>query len=506
MKKYELNIAPEIIETIKTKTEFTIPARSIEVVSDICEYFKSENITISKEDLINGRYAEFNIEIRNKLLVYFYWMHNRNLKANNQDFVPLRLDHQHLRIETSHENNFLRSYYFTHPTPCPMCGTRVDLKFKNLKIIEVVETECPRCKHLISSVINAKCTCTFCERVINEVQFYFNNLPQLIENTAQHELNELNKLPINNLSDKRLKWFASKYSSDLSKDEREAISFNPEDLGELYEIFGKRAQSIVQKLKEKKVVYENLELKNKDAIVFEIKKKLNCFLGFESIHSSGTGRIDFSLINLLNAKISYLKVQEERLGSSPRKFIEVVFENTSFEFVPNGEYSNGKSWARDLHKAQIKLFSSILPQYLYLNDDTFYNKTDELNPYFFNYEEIDEIPHYNENHIKRLFRSNAEKNKFHFLQNNFRNHAIMVNVRLADLIDINVIRSFYSNEELKYLQNCILDFVIYSEDGFPLKVVELQRGEHHNTEEYIIKDRLKKSAIKRIGIIYEETF
>jgi hypothetical protein len=48
--------------------------------------------------------------------------------------------------------------------------------------------------------------------------------------------------------------------------------------------------------------------------------------------------------------------------------------------------------------------------------------------------------------------------------------------------------------------------VINNLEGELLKIIELQKGEHHNSPEWIFKDNLKRSACKKCAITIEEKF
>lgn len=502
----ELELPPEIIESVKSKTEFVVPLRSEKIVKEILVYFKKLNVILSKESLLNNDYINFNSREKDKLLVYFYWMHNRNLKSIQNDFVSLKLMSQYLNLESSYENRFLREYMFTHPTPCPVCGAIVDVNFKNLKIIQISETECPICKHIIGDLVYAKCSCPDCNHLVHEVESYINSLSGKIESNVRERYIELCNYKKASLSEQKLKWFADKYSSDLSKDERESISYKPDSVKELQELLGKRSPLIISKLKEKNAIYEKMELRNIGKVIFNVKDNLTCRLKGRSSSLSFSGNIDFNAINLSSAKVKYLKIITQGWCSSKLTPVEIVFDNNSFEFIPDMANSKRRGWFKDLENAQIEFFSLILPNGFNLGEEMLFEKVEALNPFFFNTEVIEDYPTLNENSILTLFKSKVEYNKYHFLINKYRNCIIIPNVKLADLILIKTIESFYNADELRYLRNCILDFVFYSEEGLPIKVLELQRGDHHNDTEYIIKDKLKKSAVKRIGILYEETF
>lgn len=204
----ELNISTEIIESIKSKTDFTVPSRSLEIVKEILEYFATLKVELSKESLLNGDYLKLSPDEKDKLLVHFYWMHNRNKKTNESDFVSLNKIHEHLNIEPNYVNRFFRQYSYTHLMQCPSCGSLVDVNFKNLRANQIIATECHTCKHILDEVIYAKCTCKICMQLIFDVESYVNKLSENIENKVKELAAEPWDIEESELSEQKLKWFA----------------------------------------------------------------------------------------------------------------------------------------------------------------------------------------------------------------------------------------------------------------------------------------------------------
>lgn len=502
----ELKIDSDTMRSIQSRTEYNI-LQSIEIVSEIMEYFSEKEISLNREALINGNYLELSADDKDKIIVYFYWMHNRGKKTAEPGFVSLKLIHKYLDIRDSYENRYLREYIFTHTYPCPNCREAIKVKFKNLKIPEVVQTECPVCHHTLGNVISAGCSCESCRELISAVESYITNIPKQVELEVQTRYDEPIPPKAPPLSENRLRWFADKNSSDLTKDEREIISYQPVDVKELRDIAGTKAYTIVSKLKEKKVIYERYTLRKQEDVLSEIKKQISIRLNYTV--GSGYSKISsYSNLNLYECDLSKAKVKYMLVKTNSYRgetHLEIVFENDSFQFNPgNFNSSQRDRYPRD--KINVELYSMTLPQTFTFTSEAFYETSEVLNPYFFNLESIDGHPFYNEELVRPLFKSKVENNKYHFLRNKYRDSIIMVNVRLADVIDIKSLVPYYTEEELGYLRNCILDYVFYTKDGYPVEVLELQRGDHHNDDKYILKDKLKKSAVMMVGLGYKETF
>lgn len=501
----ELKIDSDTLQSIQSRTEYNIPLHSLEIVNEIVKYFSKNEISLNKEALISGNYLEFSAEDKDKIIVYFYWMHNKGKKSMEHDYVSLKLIHKYLDIKESYENRHLREFIFTHTYRCPSCNEALKVKFKNLKIPEVVQTECPVCHHILGSAIYAECSCKSCKEIINKIESYVTSIPKKIEQNLQIMYDEPVPPKTPPLSENRLQWYADKNSSDLTKDEREVISYQPLDVKELKEMLGAKAYVIVSKLKEKKVIYELYTLRKREDVLSEIKKQINIRLNYTE--GSGYSK-SYSNSNLFDCDLSKAKVKHmivKTTNYSGETYLEIVFENDSFQFNPE-KFNSSQRDRYPMDNINVELYSLTLPQNYKFTSDAFYETTEALNPYFFNFESIEEHPFYNEEIVRPLFKSKVENNKYHFLRNIYRDSIIMVNVRLADVIDIKSLVPFYTDEELKYLRNCILDFVFYTKEGYPIEVLELQRGEHHNKDEYIIKDKLKKSAVTRAGLGYKEAF
>jgi len=480
-------IDTKLVELIKKTIDISVEFQLDEVVSDVKSKLKKDDIQIGKDLLLNDEYKYLEKTTRERLLIYFYWLFNQNAKQNTESFISMPLLRKHLNFKQGQEQKILNNFSFFYPFICTNCGKITKLRFRNLKNIEFVKTNCKYCNHIIDRKVHSECKCNTCKELISDIEYYFNSLPNRVENYIRQEWSKYkHENSIRNYSNERLKWYADNYSSDLSKTERKIISFRPNDINELKEILNKKEYNIViSKLKDKKVIFEKKELKSFEQIYKEI---LNLF-DLYCLGRRNQKKIDFYNINLSELKVSCVNIVDSRLS--------VCFDSNSIKF---------KSPQNSQINSDFIAILRFIPDISDLQFINFLNCKMELNPYYFEQTDIDIYPAYNKSDVKNLFNSNVERNLYESLYHQYRNCIIMVNVRLSDLIELKSIESFYEKDELKYLNNCIVDFVLYSKGGSPLKIIELQRGKHHDENDYIYKDKLKKTAIMRIGIKYKEVY
>ena len=64
----------------------------------------------------------------------------------------------------------------------------------------------------------------------------------------------------------------------------------------------------------------------------------------------------------------------------------------------------------------------------------------------------------------------------------------------------------FDADDRTYLFNCEVDFAVYDSEGTILFVEEMQRGDHHDTAEWMRKDALKRAALGLAGIPFRESF
>ena len=92
------------------------------------------------------------------------------------------------------------------------------------------------------------------------------------------------------------------------------------------------------------------------------------------------------------------------------------------------------------------------------------------------------------------------------MKNKYKRFVVFPNYKADSIINIKTIKNALLEEEYEYLRKCYFDFIICDLEGNVLKVIELQRGKHHNEKEWIEKDNMKRRICEVAGIEFEEIF
>ncbi len=493
------NYDTNLLKKAKSITNLEYISDYNSVIEDALIYLKSIGIEPTVQDLNNHKYSSLGKEAKKYLIAYFYLAFNRMDKQHTDSFVAIKHICSGLNIKQSEFENTIRSYKYKGTLQCPVCNENITVKIKGFRTKFSVNEyytekrkqnskkiiECNGCGHLISNYIESSCSCSICKEIISKTELFFREIKKNIEAIIPKYLGKDTELP----SDERQEWYAKNLSSDLNGSERKAISFNPKNFEELKEIFKDNTE--IYYLKEsfiqKKIAFLVRKMKSKEDIINGIMKDFY----FNYSTTSGGGYNNFLELDLTKLMVDYIRVDNERdsfcIGFDPNK-IEVdagVYEDTG---------------------TKIKVKSIELSGFPHLSDDNFYDTKIELNPYFFNQMKIKERHISNVQFVKNIFKSPYEKNQYEFLRVKYPENIIIPNIRLLDFVDTQMLGDFFNKNDLKYISWCICDFVLFSLDGIPLHVIELQRGKHHNTKEYIKKDNLKKKAIEYAGLSYEEIF
>lgn len=400
----------------------------------------------------------------------------------NKDIIKECTDN----IDSGHVNLKFRltvplGYYIT----CPSCNEkhRVDFLTPSFKLTGA----CSNCSHYIYSsrklgstpgssfdytVYN--CNCNGCksrrERLKKDLESIKENWVN--ESTTQlhglaQALNDAKKIDISDITEKQLKNYYLINKNNLDKTTREILSMEPQNYEEVVEIIEQMVESkfynnrdkILKSLIDTKVIYKKPIKETKTVSL----NKFNAFLHntIEYVTDDFARQLVFILFGFIKNKVFLTGCNVGNSGN-----IQYAIEGVA-----------------DLCDS---------PTYEYA-----------LNPYFLR-ENI------KKEHLKtskhNILKSNAELCTLNDLILRYPDYLILPNYPLSQMIEINNFKDFFEKSELKYLKYCVYDFVIIDKDGYVAKVVECQKGKHHNDKEWIKKDYLKRKILELSKIDFEEVF
>ena len=238
MELKNLAIDAEIIESFNMLTTIDVSFQKEIPESAAVTKLKDNGINYSLNSLLDIEHLDSNLEIKDALIVYFYLNNVKGKSKNDSESISQRLLQERLGVKQSYLYQILKEYEYKHPISCPCCNTVNIVNFSNLKEPEIYGfTECSSCGHLIGRFIKSICKCRNCVNLISSFNKYINNLSSNFDNIITPIIEALrNELKTTEYSQDRMKWYADKYSSDLSKTEREVISFKPCSIDELRDI------------------------------------------------------------------------------------------------------------------------------------------------------------------------------------------------------------------------------------------------------------------------------
>lgn len=368
---------------------------------------------------------------------------------------------------------------------CPVCRKKHSIKKINNDFTYDIGDSCSGCGHTIQhlglyyeedifSVRNTTktykqkiltlCTCKTCSSIKADYLEKLNSLKeQWLDSSVRKVFDYLNQhnIPSNScFTDKELNNYYKINRNNLSKTSRLILSMKPESYSELETIVSQltenefyskiTARDIIDRLKKEKVVLSSIAVAGSDGNIESCRKIVLDFIeSFTENYCSLIWDMEYTL--------------------------------DKYNWYDDGTINYGMYFLHDIHT---EVFS--------------------LNKYFINPEiqEVEAIP------LKKynILKSEAESCEFEYLKKQYPDYTIIPNYPLSQIVDVSILSSYFGKKDLTYLRYCILDFIIIDNDGYVVKVVEVQKGSHHDTEEWIMKDRLKREAIEQLGIFFEETF
>ena len=138
--------------------------------------------------------------------------------------------------------------------------------------------------------------------------------------------------------------------------------------------------------------------------------------------------------------------------------------------------------------------------------ETFNTEKYIINKYFFQYDNKLKI-NVVEKHVNNIFQSDAEKSMYLDLKNKYPDSIILINIKIKEILKISKVENQLNDSELEYLySDASFNFLLCDLEGKAIKVVQVQRGIHHNEKKWIWRDSVKEKVSKLCGIEYEEVF
>lgn len=363
--------------------------------------------------------------------------------------------------------------------PCANCKTLINVTITYLGSSNYSESvlHCPNCNHEFLFEVNNRqrencgrnnyyvrkvnmtyCTCNSCVEWRNFLTTYIcNNIKQFKEDLFSYIFNsEIEIAP--NLS---LEQLFNIHKNSLTKTENELLSLCPKSFEEINMLINEMNSRYQKKVSKYKIIDNLLS----HGIIY---KKIN------------KTSLNEYIINYTN---SYTKLVELINSNSISQLCYSVMRLKSTEIPP--PYSiDYMTLDKKLHDIDICSID--------IGNITDYH----LNEYYFKTDSSLVIS----SRKYSIFNSKAELTLFNHLCRQYPNYIICPNVLLKVFTDIDELSSLFLSVELKYLKSCIIDFVIADIDGYVVKCIELQKGDHHNNKDWIYKDSLKRKCFKILGI------
>ncbi|MBU5485986.1 hypothetical protein KQI86_16820 [Clostridium sp. MSJ-11] len=491
-KEYFNNIVEENIKTIKS--ELFIDSK--EIIEEIIQVIPILNSTPTKEINPNFQYLDDNI--KNKIVSYIYWKYkneNSSEKANIQNLKRL------LGLKKGKEEYIIPVKY---RIKCPKCDGDGIIYIYNYEL-DCTKYECLTCSHKeerdsydYNYGILLKCCCKNCmdikERLYHAIKF---NLKNLVDEIKCRFIDEYFKLEDSTTpSIQRMKDDFKAYSSILTKDEDEILSFNPKTINEVVKIIKQI------KIRDSKYSRRNIALQEflEHGVIYHTKSKLN-----ENQISAILNEI------IINKFLSFRINNNNKLDINDK----IKFLNELYDYLERASFDDFYK----IYKGEISFkigdiyidYENIICCHRYLNielNNNYFIEDFVMNTYYTKKEIINSSNELliKNKIIKSIFKSRAEITRNIISRNTNDGRFVLPNYEMNKLINLECIKQLLSEKEYKYLKGCEVDFFICDMEGYILKAIEVQKGEHHNESEWIWKDNCKKKVFRILGIEFEEYY
>lgn len=426
-----------------------------------------------------------------KILDYIYWQYK---DKNN----PIKINIGEIKKILKYKiGGYIRPIKFK--AKCNVCNGEGIFYVYSYTDKSRVKFECKQCGHIIKAeqdtIFPGICECSKCkENAINAFLIIKNNFNILIQKLQNKVLDEYKKIEITQSpDDKEMLLDYEMFRSNFDKDIQEVFRYKPKNITDLETIINKLDERngmyyskthkrykdmIINKLKKVKVIYE-VQYKNDINIIEDMILENTTRLFYDN---NLQVNIVSSILEFLNNCKDYEEFCKvvKWYSQCDRLIFDIGYKRIEFNM-----WDNDKNYID---------FSRMIREDFIINKYYFQDKKESV-------PDIDNTQFFN-----CIYNSNAEASLHMNISDKYLDSHVMVNVRAKTFIKENIIQTLVTPETYEYYKVCIFDFVIYNYKGYPTKIIELQRGKHHNEIEWIKKDKMKKDICKSVGLEFEEVF
>lgn len=302
------------------------------------------------------------------------------------------------------------------------------------------------------------CDCDSCKNWLNLFTSYISNNIETFKNELFYYIKGTSLSTItSNLS---LEQLYKIHKNSLTKTETELLNLSPKNIDDIYSLIhemNNRNQKKVsidklfENLIKHGIIYEQID---EDLLMININKYIDSYV---------------SLLNLIKSN-KVLEIFGGTYGVNPTE----IAPPYSINYITSDNCYN------NINFCSVKIDSI---------------KSYHLNDFYFNsVPKIITCKKYN------IFNSPAEATLFNHLNRMYPHYITCPNVPLRVFVKVTELSQHFTSSEIKYLKYCIIDFVIADIDGYVVKCIELQKGNHHNNKDWIYKDSLKRKCFEVIGV------
>ncbi len=462
-----------------------VKKKNIEIFKELNEIeskLLEELLKYTKREEYNKCFIESTtLEVKKKILNYMYWQYkliDTSIKIDLSDLKRI------LKIKNATKYIEPMQVY----TECKICGKESTIFINSYNNNEDILFKCNNCKHEEMRhkeyIFPIKCECERCKKLNNNffdtVKNNFNNLVEGIEEQAEEFYN---KAEVEEIVDREMEMDYKIYRSEMKRDIREIMSYNPKDkkellilihkLSERNEMYNKKYKDeITEKLFKLRIIYKVREKENLNVMKSEV---VNRFI--HEYYGNTDNPIEV-ILHFLNECNTLQQFKDVVKYINDRMCFEIG--GKKYDFLLDGDMMCASSY------------------------DPRYKDSIIINKYYFMNSSLKHS--YDRKHLSNIFNSEKEKSIYIMLKNEYNRFIVYPNCKADSIIDTEKIQKYINEEEYNYLKNCYFNFVILDLDGNPLKIIQLQKGKHHNEKQWIKKDNIKRKICEFTGIEFEEMY